>query len=136
MSELESIREFVKGDRYATEATQLVIEEASKGHSVVSLVPDSRHLNAVGSLMGAVYYTMADFAFAVAENCDLDSPVVTVTQDASINFLKAWRGGAVRAEAEMIKDGRSTCFYEVKCSDMKGNLLALVTLNGFKVNKK
>ena len=82
-----------------SEVTGLVIEKAEKGHSLVSLEPDGRHLNAVGGLMGAVYYTMADFAFAVAENCVLDSDTVTVTQTAQINFMRPWRGGRVPAWA-------------------------------------
>ncbi len=57
MPDIEKVREFFKGDKYATEATGIVIDSVEKGHSVVSLEPDGRHLNAVGGLMGAVYYT-------------------------------------------------------------------------------
>lgn len=136
MPDLEEIRKFFEGDKYATEATGIVIEKAEKGHSVVTLDPDSRHLNAVGGLMGAVYYTMADFAFAVAENCGLDPDTVTVTQATQMNFLRSWHGGRISCRADIVKDGRSICLYEVKAFDEEGRELALVIINGFKTAKK
>ena len=136
MPDLEEVRKFFEGDKYATEATGIAIEKAEKGHSVVSLEPDGRHLNAVGGLMGAVYYTMADFAFAVAENCILDSDTVTVTQATQMNFLRAWHGGKVTCTADIVKDGRYICLYEVKAFDTEGKELALIIVNGFKTARK
>jgi acyl-CoA thioesterase len=136
MASLEEVRKFFEGDKYATEVTGLVIEKAEKGHSLVSLEPDGRHLNAVGGLMGAVYYTMADFAFAVAENCVLDSDTVTVTQTAQINFMRPWRGGRVTCTADIVKDGRAVCLYEVKVLDQENKELALIIVNGFKTARK
>jgi acyl-CoA thioesterase len=133
---LEEIRKFFEGDKYATEATGIVIEKAEKGHSVVFLDPDSRHLNAVGGLMGAVYYTMADFAFAVAENCELESDTVTVTQAAQMNLMRSWHGGRITCTADIVKDGRSICVYEVKAFDKDGKELALMIFNGFKTVRK
>ena len=133
---IEEIRNFFAGDKYATEVTGIFIEEVQKGHSIVSLEPDGRHLNAVGGLMGAVYYTMADFAFAVAENCELDSDTVTVTQATQMNFLRSWHGGKVTCKADIVKDGRSICLYEVKVFDKDGKELALIIVNGFKTARK
>ena len=136
MASLEEVRKFFEGDKYATEATGIVIEKAEKGHSVVSLEPDGRHLNAVGGLMGAVYYTMADFAFAVAENCGLDPDTVTVTQAAQINLMRPWHGGKVTCQADIVKDGKTICVYEIKAFDKDGKELALCIFNGFKTAKK
>ena len=136
MPDLEAVIKFFEGDKYATEVSGIVIEKAEKGHSVVSLEPDGRHLNAVGGLMGAVYYTLADFAFAVAENCVLDSDMITVTQTAQINFLRPWRGGRVTCTADVIKDGKAVCVYEIKVFDRENNELALIIVNGFKTARK
>ena len=136
MVNIEEVRKFFEGDKYATEISGIVIEKAEKGHSLVSLEPDGRHLNAVGGLMGAVYYTLADFAFAVAENCVLDSDTVTVTQTAQINFLRPWNGGKVTCTADIVKDGRSICLYEIKVFDKDNNELALIIVNGFKTARK
>ena len=136
MVNIEEVRKFFEGDKYATEISGIVIEKAEKGHSLVSLEPDGRHLNAVGGLMGAVYYTLADFAFAVAENCVLDSDTVTVTQTAQINFLRPWNGGKIICKADIVKDGRSICLYEIKVFDKDNNELALIIVNGFKTARK
>ena len=136
MVNIEEVRKFFEGDKYATEISGIVIEKAEKGHSLVFLEPDGRHLNAVGGLMGAVYYTLADFAFAVAENCVLDSDTVTVTQTAQINFLRPWNGGKVTCTADIVKDGRSICLYEIKVFDKDNNELALIIVNGFKTARK
>jgi acyl-CoA thioesterase len=136
MASLEEVRKFFEGDKYATEVSGIVIDKAEKGHSIVSLEPDGRHVNAVGGLMGAVYYTLADFAFAVAENCELDSATVTVTQTAQINFLRPWLGGRVTCHADIVKDGRAVCLYEVKVFDSENKELALIIVNGFKTARK
>ena len=136
MPDLEAVRKFFEGDKYATDVTGIVIEKAEKGHSVVGLMPNSRHLNAVGGLMGAVYYTMADFAFAVAENCELDSDTLTVTQAAQINLLRPWRGGRITCTADIVKDGKTVCVYEIKVFDRENKELALIIVNGFKTARK
>ena len=136
MPDLEAVKRFFEGDKYATEVSGIVIEKAEKGHSIVSLEPDGRHLNAVGGLMGAVYYTMADFAFAVAENCELDSDTITVTQATQMNFLRSWPGGKVTCTADIVKDGRYICLYEVKAFDKDGKELALIIINGFKTVRR
>lgn len=136
MPDLEAVRKFFEGDKYATDVTGIVIEKAEKGHSVVGLMPNSRHYNAVGGLMGAVYYTMADFAFAVAENCELDSDTLTVTQAAQINLLRPWRGGRITCTADIVKDGKTVCVYEIKVFDRENKELALIIVNGFKTARK
>ena len=136
MPDLEAVRKFFEGDKYATDVTGIVIEKAEKGHSVVGLMPNSRHLNAVGGLMGAVYYTMADFAFAVAENCELDSDTLTVTQAAQNNLLRPWRGGRITCTADIVKDGKTVCVYEIKVFDRENKELALIIVNGFKTARK
>ncbi|MCR5303016.1 MAG: PaaI family thioesterase [Lachnospiraceae bacterium] len=133
---IDEIRKFFSGDRYATELSGIEIDYAERGHSIVSLVPGDRHKNAVGHLMGAVYFTMADFAFAVAENCGLEDDHVTVTQSASISFMRACKGGRIQAEAMMVKDGKSTCVYEVRITDEEERELARVLMDGFKTSKE
>ena len=64
---LERVRETFRGDRFATEMGA-VIDELGDNYSKCSLVLNEHHRNAVGGIMGGVYFTLADFAFAVASN--------------------------------------------------------------------
>ena len=67
---LEKVREIFRGDRFATEMGA-VIEELGDHYSKCSLVLNEHHRNAVGGIMGGVYFTLADFAFAVASSISL-----------------------------------------------------------------
>ena len=88
MRTLEEVKEFFQNDVYATGTTGIEILEARPGYAKVSLSIDERHMNAANRVMGAVYYTMADFAFAVANNYDMEE-AVTVTLSSQISFLSA-----------------------------------------------
>ncbi len=128
-SDLERAREIFKEDRYAVTVTGIEIDEVSPGHSKVSLKLDGRHKNAAGALMGAVPYTMADFAFAVATNI---KEMNTVTLSSSIVYMNPCRGNTLFAEARCLKDGKKTCFYEVLITDDTGAVIARVQTTGFK----
>ncbi|MBQ2642167.1 MAG: PaaI family thioesterase [Lachnospiraceae bacterium] len=135
MRTLQEVKDFFQNDVYATGTTGIEIVEARPGYAKVTLDVDARHMNAGGRVMGAVYYTMADFAFAVANNYDMEEGM-TVTLTSQINFLDAARGKTLTAEAHVIRDGRNTTFYRVDVTDELGTQIATVSSNGFRIRKK
>ena len=135
MRTLREVKDFFQNDVYATGTTGIEIVEARPGYAKVTLDVDARHMNAGGRVMGAVYYTMADFAFAVANNYDMEEGM-TVTLTSQINFLDAARGKTLTAEAHVIRDGRNTTFYRVDVTDELGTQIATVSSNGFRIRKK
>lgn len=134
MTELERAREFFKKDCYATEATGIIIEAVGENYAKCSLKLDERHLNAVGHPMGGVMYTLADFVFAVSTNFDKDT--VTVTTVSQICYLGSVKGTTLYGESRMLKDGRTTCFYEIEITDELGTKVAVVTTTGSHIQKK
>ena len=135
MRTLQEVKDFFQNYVYATGTTGIEIVEARPGYAKVTLDVDARHMNAGGRVMGAVYYTMADFAFAVANNYDMEEGM-TVTLTSQINFLDAARGKTLTAEAHVIRDGRNTTFYRVDVTDELGTQIATVSSNGFRIRKK
>lgn len=133
MTDLERAREFFKNDRYATDATGIVIEEVGENYAKCSLTLDERHLNATGHPMGGVMYTLADFVFAVSTNFGKET--VTVTTVSQICYLGAARGKVLYGESRLLKDGRTTCFYEVTITDELGTKVAVVTTTGTHILK-
>ena len=133
---LSEIRAFFQEDRYATEATGIVIEEARPGYARVSLTLEPRHKNAAGRVMGAVYYTMADFAFAVASNADLEDGPLTLTMGGHILFLAAAEGDTLIAEATALRTGRTSAFYEMTVKDSRGVLCAKVQSEGCRIARR
>ena len=128
--ELEKVREYFRGDRYATE-TGAVIDEIDDHYAKCSLIINEHHKNAVGGVMGGVYFTLADFAFAVASNWQKAG---VVGLDCNASFIGVPKTERIIAEAKLIKDGRAICTYDVKISDELGNIVASVQCMGFHKN--
>jgi acyl-CoA thioesterase len=135
MRSLEEVKEFFQNDVYATGTTGIEIADAHPGYARVTLELDARHMNAGNRVMGAVYYTMADFAFAVANNYDMEKGM-TVTLSSQINFLGAARGSTLTAEARVIKEGGNTTFYSVEVTDELGTQIAVISSNGYLIRRQ
>lgn len=124
---LAEVRSFFEKDRFATE-NGAVIEAIGENYARVSLELGPRHKNAVGGVMGGVYFTLADFAFAVATNHEQPG---TVSLTSDISFIGTPKTGRIFAETELIKNGRTVCTYNVMVTDELGTPLAAVKTVGF-----
>ena len=133
MTDLERAREYFANDKYASEVTGIEITEVRKQYAKVELDLDERHINAMGNVMGGVYFTMCDFAFAIASNFDSD-PCVTLGSHAI--FMDKNRGRHLICEAHCIRDGHHACFYEVNVTDDYGTEIARVRVEGYKILKR
>ena len=131
MKSIEEIREFFAKDEYAR-AAGAYIEEVGEHYAKCSMPLDARHKNAVGGVMGGVYFTLADFTFAVATNWE--NPGV-VSLNASITFLGAAKGDRLVAEAVCIKEGRTTNCYRIEIRDGQDRLAVIITITGFRKNQ-
>ncbi len=126
---IEEAREYFKEDRFATE-NGMDLDAIGDGTSTASMTLTSRHKNANGGVMGGVIFTLADFAFAAACN-NVYRP--TVGAQVSINYFSAPKGDRLYASARCVKDGRSTCVYNVDVTDETGRTIAQFVGTGFKV---
>ena len=128
---LEEAKRIFGNDYYASQLTGIEIVDADVGYSKVSLKLCEKHLNALGHVMGGVYFTIADYAFAIASNFK-QKP--TVTQTSQIAFLSPIKGDSIFAEAVCVRSGRTTCFYKIIITDETGAQNAYVTTTGFILN--
>ncbi len=129
MIELEKVRRCFARDRYATELTGAVIEAADRNYAKCTLELRPEHRNAMGGVMGGVFFTLADLAFAVAAN--IDSPP-TVSVSGNIVYLGTAKGSRLIAETECLHAGRSGCAFTVHISDDLGSDVAAVTFFGMR----
>lgn len=118
-----------EADRFATE-NGTVIEEIGSHSAVCSLVITDSHRNAMGAVMGGVYFMLADFAFAVAANWE---KMGCISLHSDISFLSPAKGEKLIAKAVCVKDGRTTACYRVDVTDEAGKLAATVTVTGYHV---
>ena len=131
MKPSEEIVRFFEKDRFAAE-TGAVIDEIDDRYARCSLTLEAKHKNALGAVMGGVYFTLADFAFAVASNWQGDT---MVSLNSQIAYLGAAKGNMLIAEAVCLKDGRTTAYYEIRIKDELGNTAAVVSTTGYKLTK-
>ena len=126
---IEEIRRIFEGDRFATE-NGAVIEEVGDHSAVCSLMITDSHRNAMGAVMGGVYFTLADFAFGVAANAE---KMGCVSLHSDISFLGSAKGEKLIAKAVCVKDGKSTACYRIDVTDDLGNLTATITITGYHI---
>ena len=126
----KTIQMFMK-DKFATD-NGAVIEEVDDHYAKCSLRIEDRHRNAMGAVMGGVYFTLADFALAVASNWQ---KMENVSLNSEITYLTAAKGERLTAEAVCVKSGRTTGYYRIDVRDDLGNLTAAVTATTYRVAK-
>ena len=123
----KTIQMFMK-DRFATD-NGAVIEEVDDHYAKCSLRIEDRHRNAMGAVIGGVYFTLADFALAVASNWQ---KMENVSLNSEITYLTAAKGERLTAEAVCVKSGRTTGYYRIDVRDDLGNLTAAVTATTYR----
>ena len=133
MGTLEEAREEFSKDIYATELSGVVIDMIGENYAKCSMRLSEKHRNAYGGIMGGAIYTLADFAFAVASNFGKEYATVSVVGQAS--FMSASKGSVLFAEAKLIKDGKSNCFYEVTVTDDLDKIIAVVSFTGAHIKR-
>ena len=133
MSDLEKAREFFGQDFYATKATGIIIEEVGDHFARCSFDITRNHQNAYGGVMGGATFTLADYTFAVASNFNQPHTVSVTSQ---INYIGMAKGTKIIAESHLIKDGRTTCLYEINITDNLNNKVAFATISGMKLQEK
>ena len=127
----DKLRQYFTKDNF-TVSNGMKIESVAPEFATVSVPLKKEHRNAAGGIHGGLIFTVADFAFGVHANA---SGILTVSQSASISYLKPVKGEKLFATAKPLHLGRSTVTYEVGVSDDGGNLVATVTINGFRLGE-
>lgn len=124
---LAQVQEMFENDRFAT-LNGARITEIGDHYARCEMELDDRHKNALGAVMGGASFTLADFTFAVASNWQKPD---TVSLSTNITYLGGAKGSRLIAEAHMVKDGRTTCYYRVDVTDDLGTQVAAVTVTGY-----
>lgn len=129
MDYLKQAREYFADDKYATETTGIVIDEAEPKRAVCSLVIEPKHLNAMGIVMGGAIFTLADFTMGVAANVGQPS---SVSMTGNIVYTGVCKGKKLIATAACEKNGRRVCTYTVHIEDELGTKVAVATFTAFR----
>lgn len=126
---LEEAQDYFKSDLFASDAG-MKLDAFTEDGSVCSMEITERHQNANGGIMGGAIFTLADLAFATATN-NRHRP--TVAQQVSINYFSQPKGRKLIATAHCVKDGRTSCVYNVDITDDTGLAVAQFVGTGYKL---
>ncbi len=110
-------------DEFATKCLGAKLDDFDfeTGTATVSMTIDDRHHNAQGFVMGGVFFSLADFALAVAVNVG-QPPSASVSS--SIQFMRRAKGERLIAKAYPDKLGSTLAYFTVDVFDELGTHVA------------
>lgn len=129
---IDELREYYSHDEFARECLGAHIDayDFETHEAQVSMRADGRHHNALGTVMGGVMFSLADFALAVA--CNTDQPD-SCSVNHAISFMSTAKDDRLVAVARPDKTGRKLAFFTVDVSDGVGTKLARMTATVFRL---
>ncbi len=122
-----ALRAIFSADHFAAH-TGIEIVDSGDGWARTRLALQPHHLNGLGTVQGGAVFTLADLAFVVAAN---SHGVKVIGLNASINWVRTARGGALTAEAREASRSRRIATYQVSVSDDSGRLVATFHGTGY-----
>jgi uncharacterized protein (TIGR00369 family) len=106
-------------------------------HVILEMEAGPRHANPMGTLHGGILCDIADAAMGTAFGSGLQEGESMTTIELKINFFRPFWNGLLRAEAHVLRRGKSVGYVECEIKDDRGRLVAkagstLMTLRGDK----
>ncbi len=129
MMTTDELKTIFQQDHFAAH-TGIEIVETGDGCARTRLVLRPHHVNGLGTIQGGAIFTLADLAFAVAAN---SHGVKVIGLNASVNWVRAARGGVLTAEAREVSCSRRIATYTVTVTDDDGRLIATFQGTGYRL---
>ena len=137
---LERVQAMLRGEAPGPPVARLVgfqIVEVAPGRAVFAMEAGPQHANPMGTLHGGILCDIADAAMGIAYASTLAEGETFTTLELKINFLKPVWNARLRAEAHVVKRGRTVGLVECDVVDETGSLVArasstCLTLSGEK----
>ena len=101
--------------------------ESGNGRALYELDVAAEILNPYGVLAGPAVYAMVNYSMGAAAASALEASQICATIEIKMSYLSSVRTGMVRAETEVVRQGRQIVFLESKVRDDKGKLVATAT---------
>lgn len=137
---LELTRKMIAGELPPPPISKLIgmrMVSIDRDQAVFEMEAGPHHANPMGTLHGGILCDLSDGAMGMAWCSDLEEGETFTTLELKVNFLKPVWNGKLRAEARVLKRGKTIGLSECSVRDAKGDLVAyatstLMTLRGEK----
>lgn len=124
---IDRVRAMIRGEAPGPPVARLVgfrVVEVEDGKAVFEMEAGPQHANPMGTLHGGILCDLADGAMGVAYASTLDDGESFTTLELKINYLKPVWNAHLRAEARVVKRGRTVGMVECDVVDETGSLVA------------
>jgi uncharacterized protein (TIGR00369 family) len=124
---LDRVRRMIAGEEAQPAVATLVgfhVVSVEPGRAVFEMDAGPRHANPMGTLHGGILCDLADAAMGIAFASTLGEGETFTTLELKINFFKPVWKARLRAEATMVKRGRTVGMTECEVTDETGSLVA------------
>lgn len=102
----------------------LKLSNATDGHATIDFDADERYANPMGTLHGGVLCDIADAAMGAAYRSTVTEGESFTTLELKFNFLRPVWKAKLRAEARMVRTGRTVGLVECDVFDERRRLVA------------
>jgi uncharacterized protein (TIGR00369 family) len=124
---IERVEAMMRGEIPKPAANRLIgfdIVSFEPGKAVFAMEAGPQHANPMGTLHGGILCDIADAAMGVAYSTGLQEGESFTTLELKINFLKPVWNARLRAEARVVKRGKTVGLVECDVTDETGSLVA------------
>jgi len=124
---LERIQGILRGEVPPPPVARLVgftLVSVARGAAVFEMEAGPQHANPMGTLHGGILCDLADAAMGIAYASTLVEGETFTTLELKINFLKPVWNARLRAEARIVKRGKTVGMVECDVVDEGGSLVA------------
>jgi uncharacterized protein (TIGR00369 family) len=124
---LERIQGILRGEVPPPPVARLVgftLVSVASGTAVFEMEAGPQHANPMGTLHGGILCDLADAAMGIAYASTLVDGETFTTLELKINFLKPVWNARLRAEARIVKRGKTVGMVECDVVDETGSLVA------------
>lgn len=121
-----------KEDRFcAFNGIQLTV--VREGYAEAELAVTEHSLNGLGIVQGGALFTLCDLAFAGASN-SYGRPCVGL--GSSISYIRPGSGTRLKAVAQVVNAGRTTCVCDVVIFNADGKIVSKSSMTGYFLDQK
>jgi uncharacterized protein (TIGR00369 family) len=124
---IERVDAMVRGEIPGPPVARLVgfdVVSFEPGRAVFTMEAGPQHANPMGTLHGGILCDIADAAMGIAYATELQDGESFTTLELKINFLKPVWNARLRAEARVVKRGKTVGLVECDVTDESGSLVA------------
>ena len=129
---MEKALEFFRRNDLFARHCGIELLDAGPGWSKAKMEIQPFHLNGAKTVHGGAIFSLADYAFAVASNCQGQLALAIST---NMSFVKAAYSGTLYAEAEELSINRKLGTYNVRITDQEQQLIAQFHGTAFRKNE-